>query len=304
MEWKNLPTLAKVVVISMAVGVAAPFAPVVSDTAQSYFSGKSIYAAAYANPVTGISLSKTTVQLNTGDKFILIPTVTPSSASNKTVRWTSSDKSVTSIIYDVNGQRIITGLKAGTATITATTVDGSYTATCQVVVKDVDVQGVTINKSTVQLPFGGKINLVATVSPANATNKQVTWTSSNPKVAIVNANGNVTAVGTGTTQIIVKTVSGTFTAQTKVIVAQPIAVKQLKPVAAKVNVRVNGKAKLAVFVLPANASNKALVYKSKNPAIAKVDAAGNVTAIKRGLATIIVTNPNSGKSASIQIQVK
>lgn len=304
MKWKKLPTLAKVVVIAMAVGVAAPLAPVVSDVAQSYFSGKSIYAAAYANPVTGISLSKTTVQLNTGDKFILIPTVTPSSASNKTVRWTSSDKSVTSIIYDVNGQRIITGLKSGTATITATTVDGSYTATCQVVVKDVDVQGVAINKSTVQLPFGGKINLVATVSPANATNKQVTWTSSNPKVAIVNANGNVTAVGTGTTQIMVKTVSGTFTAQTKVIVMQPIAVKQLKPVAAKVNVRVNGKAKVAVFVLPANASNKALVYKSKNLAIAKVDAAGNVTGIKRGLATIIVTNPSSGKSTTIQVQVK
>ncbi|MEY4479555.1 MAG: hypothetical protein RLZZ267_233 [Bacillota bacterium] len=305
MKWNKLSTVAKAVVIAMAVGVAAPLAPVVSDVAQSYFSGKSIYAATYANPVTGITLSKTNVQLNTGDMFILVPTIAPASASNKTVRWTSSDKSITSVVYAPGGQRIITGLKAGTATLTATTVDGSFTATCQVVVKDVDVQGVSMNKATVQLPFGGKTSLVATISPANATNKNVTWTSSNANVAVVNAYGNVSAVGKGIALITAKSVAGNFTAQTKVVVAAPpIVVKQLKPVTAKLNVRVNGKVKAAVVVLPANAANKALVYKSLNPAIAKVDAVGNVTGMKRGLATIIVTNPNSGKSTTIQIQVK
>ena len=78
-------------------------------------------------PVTGISLDKTSVTLNTTDTYTLIANVDPIDASNKSVIWSSSDAAIATV--DENG--VVIGMKAGTATITATTVDGNFTATCQ-----------------------------------------------------------------------------------------------------------------------------------------------------------------------------
>ena len=141
----------------------------------------------------------------------LTATVNPDEAANKNVTWTSSDESVATV---VNG--VVTAVKSGTATITVTTEDGGYTDTCTVTVT-IPATGVTLDTTTEKMTVGDEVTLEATVAPENATNKNVTWTSSDETVAIV-ANGVVTAVGAGTATITVTTEDGGFTAECTVTV--------------------------------------------------------------------------------------
>ena len=167
-------------------------------------------------PVTGVSLDKTSASLNVGGTVTLTATVSPSEATNKGVTWESSNPSIATV---VNG--MVTAVSGGTATITVTTVDGGHTATCEVTVTEdtIKVTGVTLDKSEMTLFTDGVTGeLTATVSPSNATNKDVTWKSSNPSVATVDENGVVTPVSAGTATITVTTVDGEFTASCTVTV--------------------------------------------------------------------------------------
>ena len=103
-------------------------------------------------------------------------------------------------------------------TVTATNDAGSDSKEVTLNVKSVPVTGVTLDKQTLELYTGDSQPLTATVQPANATNKNVTWSSDNETVATVNTNGNVTAVAAGTATITVTTEDGTFTATCKVTV--------------------------------------------------------------------------------------
>jgi uncharacterized protein YjdB len=124
--------------------------------------------------VTGISLSQTSVSLEVGGKVSLTATVSPSDATDKTVTWTSSNSSVASVSGGV-----VTAAAEGTTTITASA--GGKSAKCEVTVKRkvVDVTGVSLNKTDLTLYPGETSQLEATVSPSDATDKTVTWTSSN-----------------------------------------------------------------------------------------------------------------------------
>ncbi|MCL2028701.1 MAG: Ig-like domain-containing protein [Bacteroidales bacterium] len=156
--------------------------------------------------VTNVTLNQTTVTLGVGDTLTLIATVLPDSATNKTVSWSSSAPAIVSV---VNGK--LTALTDGTATITVTTQDGSKTDTCAVtVVAPVFVTGVTLNRTTATLSVDSTLTLIPTVLPADATNKAVTWQSSNTAIATVN-NGTVTAIAVGTATITVTTQDGSKT---------------------------------------------------------------------------------------------
>ena len=161
-------------------------------------------------PVTGVTLSQTELSLTEGNTAQLTATVKPDDATNKNVTWSSDDTSVATV--DATGK--VTAVSAGTATITVTTVDGGYKDTCQVTVTAalVPVSGVTLNKDSLALGVGDTETLTATVAPANAANQSVTWASSAPSVATVDAAGKVTAVAPGTATITATTVDGGFTA--------------------------------------------------------------------------------------------
>ncbi len=156
--------------------------------------------------VTGVTLSKTAATLTDGDTLTLTATIAPSNATNKNVTWSSSNTSVATV--STNG--VVTAKAAGTATITVKTSDGSKTATCTVTVKakTVSVTGVTLSKTAATLIEGDTLTLTATIAPSNATNKNVTWTSSNTSVATVNTSGVVTAKAAGTATITVKSADG------------------------------------------------------------------------------------------------
>jgi uncharacterized protein YjdB len=158
--------------------------------------------------VTGVSVSPTTATVGIGSTQQLSATIAPANATNQTVNWTSSNTAVAT----VNSSGLVTGVAAGTSTITATTADGNKTATSAVTVTTIPVTGVSVSPATVNLYAGNTQQLSATVSPANATNKTVTWSSSNTAVATVNSSGLVTAVAAGTANITVTTQNGSKTA--------------------------------------------------------------------------------------------
>ena len=164
--------------------------------------------------VESVSLNVTNTELTEGEQTTLTATVNPSNATNKNVTWSSSDNAVATVD---NGK--VTAVKAGTATITVTTEDGNKTATCKVTVKakTYPVESVTLDKTEAELTEGEQTTLTATVNPSNATNKNVTWSSSDNAVATVD-NGKVTAVKAGTATITVTTEDGNKTATCKVTV--------------------------------------------------------------------------------------
>ena len=252
--------------------------------------------------VTGVTLNKSTLSIQVGGSETLTATVAPKDASNKKVTWKSSNEAVATV---ANGK--VTGVKAGEATITVTTDDGGKTATCKVTVsnKEVKVTGVKLNKTATSIFVGDSETLTATITPENATNQKVTWKSSDAAVASVDANGKVTGVKAGEATITVTTDDGGKTATCKVTVSN----KEVKVTGVKLNktatsLLVGGNETLVATILPENATNQKVTWKSSNAAVATVDAAGKVTAVKAGEATITVTTEDGGKTATCKVTVK
>ena len=164
---------------------------------------------------TSVSVSKTAVTVMEAASETVSATVAPSNAS-QIVSWSSSDNSVAT----VSGGKI-TGVSVGTATVTAKTSNG-LTATVKVTVTTnpniIKPTGVTLNKSSLTVLTRKSEKLTATVLPSNASNKDVTWSSSNPNVATVDGDGNVAGVNAGTATITVKTNVGGYTASCNVTV--------------------------------------------------------------------------------------
>ena len=164
------------------------------------------YTVSYNVPVTGVWLNTNSVTLAAGESYSLIATIDPTYATNNNLLWSSAQSDVVA----VSSSGVVTAKSAGTATVTVKTSDGAKTATCTVTVIE-PVTVVMLNKASTTLKVGTTETLIATVSPSNATNKAVTWASSNTSVATVSASGVVTAKATGIATITVTTSDGQFT---------------------------------------------------------------------------------------------
>ena len=251
-------------------------------------------------PVESVSLDRTSVELTEGDEITLNATVKPDNATNKNVTWSSS---YTAVAQVVNGK--VTALKAGHAVITVKTEDGSKTATCEVTVKAkvYPVESVSLDRTSAELTEGEEITLNATVKPDNATNKNVTWSSSNSSVAKV-VNGKVTALKEGYAIIIVSTEDGGKTATCEVVVkAKTYPVESVSLDRTSAELTEGEEITLNATVKPDNATNKNVTWSSSNSSVAKV-VNGKVTALKPGNATIIVSTIDGGKTATCEVTVK
>lgn len=166
--------------------------------------------------VTALALSDTSLNLAEGDEKILTATVFPDNATNKNVIWKSDNMNIATV---KNG--VVRAVGAGTTKITATTADGSISATCNITVskKIIEVTGISLNSASITMLEGEKQMLTATISPSNATDKGVKWTSSDTNVATV-SNGTVTAVGSGTAVITAETADGNKKAECRVNVVK------------------------------------------------------------------------------------
>lgn len=247
-------------------------------------------------PVTGVTLSSSTSSVKIGKTVTLKATVSPSNATNKKITWTSSDETIAT----VSSSGVVKGVKKGTATITATTNDGSFKATCKVTVKK-GVTGVSLDKNTVTLSANKKIAIVANVKPSSASNKKVTWSSNNKDVATVDSNGIVTAKSVGVAEITAKTKDGGYKAKCLVVVIQPV--KSVKLNASKKTLDIDESATLKATVSPSNATTKDVTWSSSNKKVAKVNSKGKITALKAGTATISVKTKDGGHIASCKVTV-
>lgn len=156
------------------------------------------------NPVINvdeIKVNETNIELEVGDTKKIEYEVTPNNATDKKISFTTSDKE----IIGFNQEGLLVGIKAGTCTVTLRSTNGKE-ATINVTVKDkkIDVSKVSLNKKSITLEIGKSETLTAKISPTNATNKNITWKSSNEKIATVK-NGKVTAKKAGTAKITVTT---------------------------------------------------------------------------------------------------
>lgn len=163
--------------------------------------------------VNNITLDVTSHTMAIGDFLQLTATIYPKDAEYKDVIWSSDNEDVA--VVDQKG--LVQAKAYGKVKITATSKDGGLEAVCNVTVEPVAVTEVSLNTKAVTLKVGETYQLKETVLPENATDKTVTWTSSNTKAATV-SGGAVTAVGTGSAVIIVKTNSGAKTASCTVTV--------------------------------------------------------------------------------------
>jgi len=271
------------------------------DVTAALHSTASVCLKAFTQPaavaVTGVALNKTTLALTVGASEALTATVAPSSATNKAVTWSTSNAAIATVN---NGT--VTGVAAGTATITATTQDGNRTATCAVTVTPVAVTGVSLNKTATTIAVGGTETLVATVAPSNAGNKGVTWTTSNAAIATVN-NGTVTGVAAGTATITATTQDGNKTATCAVTVTPAnVPVTGVTLDKASLALNVGASETLTATVEPSNATNKAINWSTSNASVATVSN-GTVTAIAAGTATITVTTQDGNKTATCVVTV-
>ena len=266
--------------------------------------------------VTEITLSKTQETLTITEEqpsptLRLEATVTPTNADILFVTWSSSNTAVAAV--DENGE--VTGMQPGTALITCEARDGSgVQATCAVTVKNgraVSVTKVTLSKAKATLNRTGTqpkptLQLRASVTPETATNKAVTWTSSNAKVAKVDGNGKVTALRKGTAVITCTAQDGSGKSAACTITVKDAQVTKITLSKKKATLKVKETLQLKVKKFsPASPLNQKVKWSSSDKKVATVDKKGKVTAKKTGQCVITCTaQDGSRKSASCKITVK
>lgn len=243
-------------------------------------------------PVTGVVIDKDSAFVGVGDTTRFISTVIPANATNKGVSWKSSDASVAI----VSSTGLVTGTGPGTAVITVITAEGSKTDVALIRAANIPVTGVVIDSATATVGVNNTKKLTATVAPVNATNKTVIWSSSDTTIVKVDANGLLTGKSPGTATITATTQDG---AKTSSITATAVNIL-LNSVTLNKAVLTLGKGDTATIraaVLPANASNTAVGWRSTDTTVAKVSAAGFISTLKTGSAIIIATAVDSGHAA-------
>lgn len=262
-----------------AVGVGTATITATSDMVDDIVAECDVTVAIF---VTGVTLDNETLSLTYGGvDGTLTATVAPEIATDKTLIWASSDEEVATV-----DDGVVTAVGGGTATITATTTDGGFVAECDVTVS-VPVTGVTLNKEILTLQSNGATEtLVATIEPATATNKNVTWTSSDETYATVDENGVITPLAIGGATITVTTEDGEFTGSCVLIVTiSTTGVTLDKDV---LNLIAGGNTgELTATIAPETALDKTVAWTSSNELVATVSN-GIVTPLASGTTTITV----------------
>ena len=250
---------------------------------------------------SSISLDKTFISLKATESETLKATILPATTTNQAVTWKSDNEAIATV--DANG--VVTAHEVGVATITATTTDGTnLSASCTVNVIHTQASSITLNMTEVSLKALETAELSVEILPATTTNKVVTWKSDNEAIAKVDANGIVTAIAVGETNITATTTDGSnLSAYCKVTVIPTLA-NSITLDKTEVSFKANETVTLTPTILPATTTNTVVVWTTTDEKVAIVDAEGVVTAIGVGEATITATTTDgSNLSASCAITV-
>ena len=255
--------------------------------------------------VTSVVLGNTELTLVEGEEEKLAVAVTPENATDKSVVWESSNESAAT----VSQEGLVTAVGEGKATITVKTNDGGFSASCEVTVKKkvIAVTGVKLSAASMTLREGEKGTLTATVEPANATNKNVEWWTSDLDVVSVtstsgSSNGYVEARKAGKATVTVKTEDGEFSASCEITVEKKeVPVTGIALEQSSLLLPVGNTYTLRAHVQPSNATDQDIQWGSSNGGVATVDQTGKVAAVAAGTVDILATL--AGKFARCTVQV-
>lgn len=260
--------------------------------------------------VTGLIVDKDSLSIEIKSTAKINATVLPENATNKSLKWVSSNNSVAT----VSNKGVVKGIGKGNAKITVTTIDGEYKKEIIVTVKqtnkitnnstnkNIKVTGIKLNKSQTTILVGNTETITAIVSPSNATNKKIKWTSSNSKVASVSQMGKIKGEKEGTAIIIAS--SGGEIAKIKVTVSKKeVAVTSITISPNKKTIKVGEEYLFTTAISPSNATNPNITWTSSDKRIATVSK-GKVKGIKEGTITITATTNNGKKSIATIIVEK
>lgn len=254
-----------------------------------------------------ISLTEKEVSLNKGKIHLIEVTTSPKDAKVDKLIYESADKN----IVDVSNKGYMKGISVGTTTITVKTEDGQISDTMTVTVSE-EQNSVTIVEPTQieligltsGLTVGSTTQAVYNITPNSATNKNVTWKSSNTSIATVDNDGNVRGISAGTC-IITVTTSNNISSSKEVIVSPNTVSVDNVTINGSTNItmKVNGTKRVYYTISPENATNKKVSFKSSDPSVVFIDSNGIMGALKAGTALITITTQDGQKTAVLSVTV-
>ncbi len=248
-----------------------------------------------------VSLNKESLLLELEQDERLVATVLPADAGNRSVVWASSNEKTAR----VNSEGVVTATGVGTATITATTNDGTnLSASCEVTVIPKKVVSITLDRTELQLEIEKTTYLTATVLPVDAGDCSLTWTSNNTGAATVDASGKVTALAVGTAVITATTNDGTNLSASCIVTVTPKKAVSISLDKEKLSLELKEHGQLRATVLPEDAGNRSVRWNSEDESIAMVNTDGVVSAIGVGTTVITATTADgTNLSASCEVTV-
>ncbi len=253
--------------------------------------------------VADITLNKTTLELTEGDSEKLEAVILPVEAADTPVVWESSDVSIATADYDGT----VHALASGEAVITIRTEDNHKSASCALTVikKTIKPDGITLTKEKTALLIGGEETLSAVVTPDNADNKNVIWSTSDSTIAQVDKDGKVTGKAEGEAVITAETEDrGLKAACTVTVAKEKIDVTGVILDKETLTLYIGETAALNAQILPENATDQNVTWESSDAQTAAVSEAGLVSAVQEGTADITVTTKDGEKKAVCKVTVK
>lgn len=252
--------------------------------------------------VTGVTVKPETITILVGAKTQLTGEPVPKWAVNPTMTWASQNKAIAT----VDDRGLVSALAEGETTITATTEEGSYSASSTITVTPfIPVTAVTLDKNDIELELPKTIThqLTATVEPDNATNPNVLWRSYDETIATVDEYGKVTGIAEGETTVVVMSENGGLTDRAAITVTGYIAVTGVTVAPEVLELAPAETGQLTATVEPEDASSKTISWASDDNEIATVNDNGLVTAVAEGTVYITVTTEEGSFADKCEVVV-
>lgn len=247
--------------------------------------------------LSGCSVQANYIELNFESDFvyedetlIIEANVLPMDSSDKEIEWNSEDENIASVS---NG--VVTGVNPGSTIISATVQNGvkeSVEITVLETISDIEVESISLDSDEISLEIGESYTLYPTILPENATDKTVAFNSSDPNVATVDIAGRITAISPGKVEISVSAVnlkSDSFQVIVKEPIEQIIEVESIIIDKDSIGLEIGQSYSLSPSVLPENATDETIYFRSTDSNVATVNSSGKILAVGPGKAEIVLT---------------
>ncbi|MEF2246977.1 polysaccharide lyase family 8 super-sandwich domain-containing protein [Paenibacillus sp. IITD108] len=252
--------------------------------------------------VESVALSETALQLSPGDQRQLLASVLPADATNTYLIWYSDDPAVAAV--DEKG--MVTAVANGSTTIYAASKENSQLLGTAAITVDtyVPVEGVTVNPAAAEVQTDRTISLEAVITPEEATNKAVEWTSSDPEIATVDSNGTVYGLTTGTVNITASSLDGGHLGESTITVIARNTPAESIELPMSIRVVKGDKVKLTPVFYPADTTNREVQWSSEDDSIAIVDSSGVITGLEAGTTVIRASVTNGSETVQAETTVE